>query len=173
MKAAPNAVPDTVTQTRRTVAALMRTPSIPRRRSTEAPVLKRAAIILRRGMRPLEFRRVEDLLEQYGVSSLPIVPGQRKGSGDAPICGLIVTGSDIDASVMERDMIEAAVCDVAARGRPILAFSDGAPLVFEALGREAPQGAYLAVLVDDDVKVLTTQRQVEDAFKAMAKGVMA
>jgi hypothetical protein len=171
MKAAPTAVTDTMSASRRAVAALARAPAIPRRRAAEAPAPSRAAIILRRGMRPLEFRRIEDLLDRFSIVSLPIVPGQRKGSlTDAPVCGLIITGSDLDVSTIERDMIATAVADMAARGRPILAFTDGVDLVFEALGREPPRGEYQAVLVGAEDRVLTTTRQVEDAFKAMAKG---
>jgi len=155
---------------RQSVAVLTRAPKIPRRKSTEATGIKRAAVVLRRGMRPLEFRQVEDQLEKHGLSSLPVLPGQRKMHvADVPVCGLIVTGADVDVTHAERDMIEEAVRIVMQRGGPVLAFSDAAEMVLEAAGLERPTGEAVAILVHNGVRALASQKAIEDAIKLIAK----
>jgi hypothetical protein len=168
-----SAVGDRLSASRRnSVAVLARAPRIPRRKSTEEPgVNKRAAVVLRRGMRPLEFRQVEEQIEKLGLTSLPVLPGQRKMHiADTAVCGLIVTGSDVEPSYPEREMIEEAVRTVLERGGPVVAFSDAAEMVLTAAGLDALEGPALAVLVHNKTaRALTTQKQVEDAMKQMAK----
>jgi hypothetical protein len=56
------------------------------------------------------------------------------------------------------------------RGGPVIAFSDAAEMVLTAAGLDAPEGPALAILVHNKAaRVLTTQKQVEDAMKQMAK----
>jgi len=172
MKTASSAGADAVSQSRRAVAALVRAPKIPQRKSATAPgVNKRAAVVLRRGMKPLEFRQVEAQLDALQLTCLPVLPGQRKANiADTPVCGLIVTGGDMEPSPMERQMIEAVVLDMLDRKAPVLAMSDAASMVLEAAGLDAAAGEACAVLVHDGgVRVLSTPRQVDDAIKLIAK----
>ncbi|MEZ5962076.1 MAG: hypothetical protein R3C30_16880 [Hyphomonadaceae bacterium] len=108
-------------------------------------------------------------METLRLVSLPVLPGQRKMHVTSiPVCGLIVTGSDFEASLAERAMIEEAVRHVHAAGAPVLALSDAAPLVLEALNM-APMEAGAGILVHTDVQALATSAHVERALKVMAK----
>jgi hypothetical protein len=121
-------------------------------------------------MRPLEFRQVEEQMERLGLVSLPVLPGQRKMQvTSTPVCGLIVTGSDFEASLIERAMIEEAVRHAHSAGAPILALSDAARLVLDALDMkplETAPGAGL--LVHTDVQAIMTPAHIGQALKLMA-----
>jgi hypothetical protein len=122
-------------------------------------------------MRPLEFRQIEQQMEALNLVSLPVLPGQRKMHvTETPVCGLIITGSDLDPANIERNMIETAVRHVLDRGGPVLAFSDAASLVLDAAGLPAMKGEATAVLVHESgATALTTASQIENAMKLMAK----
>ena len=156
---------------RRAAASLARAPHIPRRKNAiESPVTKRAAVVLRRGMRPLEFRQVEQQMDALNLVSLPVLPGQRKMHiTETPVCGLVVTGSDIDPSPVEREMIEQAVRHVRGNGGPVLAFSDAVGLVLEAAGLPPLKSKAAAVLIHDGAHALTTPAQIENAMKLISK----
>jgi len=163
---------DTPFTARRSVAALTRVPSIPRRNQREAMqgVQKRAAIVLRRGMKQTEFRHVEAQLAKHMLTSLPVLVAQKRGAvADTPVCGLIVTGGDMAPTQAEHDMILDAVRVVRERDLPVLALSDAAALACEALNIDLQEGGALALLIDGDVRPLTTQREIDDAIKLIAR----
>jgi len=152
-------------------AQLARVPSVPRRRVVQPVSHKRAAVVLRRGMRPLEFRQVEEQMELLGLVSLPVLPGQRKMHvTSTPVCGLIVTGSAFEASLIERAMIEEAVRHAHSVGAPILALSDAAPLVLDALDMKLAEAAPgVGLLVHTEDQVIATSAHIGRALKVMAK----
>lgn len=170
MTTADNAVTTPLLKSRRAAAKLARPPSIPKRRIAEPAVTKRAAVVLRRGMRPLEFRQVEEQLEGLRLVSLPVLSGQRRlPLTETPVCGLIVTGSDFEPSPVERAMIEEAVCHVHGAGGPVIALSDAAHLVLETLDLPPLQGdAVAGVLVHGGVQTLANAAQFEGAMKVLA-----
>lgn len=156
---------------RRAAASLARAPSIPqRKRADMAPSLaRRVAVILRRGMRQSEFREIEAHLSANDLVCAPVLAGQRRANGEGPLCGLVVTGGDIEPSAAERDLIATAVKQAIERGAPVLALSEAVAHVVEAAGGlyagQAPRG----VLVHNGVRLLETSRDLEGAFRLMAK----
>lgn len=137
-----------------------------------ARTAKRAGVVLRRGMREDEYRRVEMRLNENDLTTMPIIIGQgSKGPAvpDAPLCGLIVTGSEAVVHPEARESLSSIVRDAAERKVPILAMSDAVPLVLEAIGREAPRGRCNAILVGKTtVTGLTTRREIDTAIDDMA-----
>lgn len=170
MTTAKHAVPQSLSKSRRVVAQLAQAPRIPRRRNIEPVSQKRAAVVLRRGMRPLEFRQVEEQMEALGLISLAVLPSQRKLQiTSTPVCGLIVTGSDLDASLIERAMIDEVVHHVRNAGAPVLALSDAAPLVLEALDMaQTEEPAAAGVLIHHRAQPLETCAHIERALKVIA-----
>lgn len=157
---------------RRAAAALARPPSIPLRRPKDITTreMKRAAVILRRGMRQSEFRHVETELAEHDLICLPVLAGQRKTAApETPACGLIITGGDMKPTWDERDVITASVSEMLERGAPILAMSDAAELALEAAGEEAAPSATHGVLIHKGVRALKSQKDVSDAIKFMSK----
>jgi len=156
---------------RRSATSLARAPSIPQRRRAEisAATAKRVAVVLRRGMRQSEFRSVEQHLSAHDLVCAPILAGQRKASAEGAVCGLIITGGDMEPSNVERDLIATAVAQMLERGAPVLAMSEAVPHVVEAAGGVYAGNAPLGVLVHGGVQLLETPKDVEDAFKLMAK----
>jgi hypothetical protein len=158
---------------RRAVASLVRAPSIPpRRKDSIQTEIKRAAVVLRRGMKQTEFRHVEEQLDLYNLTCLPVLAGQRRMTvSDTPVCGFIVTGGDMDPSHAERDLIMTSVRETMDRGVPVLAMSEAVPLVLEAAGVEGAVAEGCAVLLQDaGVRVLEKGAAINDAIKLMAKG---
>lgn len=157
---------------RRAVASLARAPSIPpRRKDSIQTEIKRAAVVLRRGMKQTEFRHVEEQLDLYNLTCLPVLAGQRRMTvSDTPVCGFIVTGGDMDPSHAERDLIMSSVRETMDRGIAVLALSEAVPLVLEAAGVEGAVADGCSVLLqDENVRVLEKGSQIEDAIKLMAK----
>jgi hypothetical protein len=132
---------------------------------------KRAAVVLRRGMRQADFRRIEMRLDRNELASLPIIvgPGGRAGLvPDTPLCGLIITGSDGVVHADERRSLEDIVRNAADRDVPILAMSDAAPLALAAAGREPIEGNPGAVLIGRSVSVLSSRSDIDKAIDRMA-----
>ena len=157
---------------RRAVASLVSAPSIPpSRKDSIQTEIKRAAVVLRRGMKQTEFRHIEGQLDLYNLTCLPVLAGQRRMTiSDTQVCGLIVTGGDMDPSHAERDLIMSAVAETLERGVPVMALSDAVPLVLEAAGVEGAVADGCAVLLQDGgVRVLEKDRQIDDAIKQMSK----
>ncbi len=129
---------------------------------------KRAAIVLRRGMRQLEFRRVEQRLDRNNLTSLPIVVGARSAIIPETLCGLIVTGSSAVSHPEERANLATIIRDAVDRDVPVLAMSDSAPLALAAAGlpTDSPQGS--AVLIDGSVTMLSSRREIDSAIDTMA-----
>lgn len=172
MPKASHASPDpSSASSRRALAALTRAPTIPVRKTRLAPIAaKRAAVVLRRGMRPLEFRRIEEALEAQSLTCVPVIVGQRRNTlADTPVCGLIVTGGDLEPSAAERDMILDSVSDMLARGAPVIALSNAIELVAEAAAvDQRPKGEAHGMLVHDGVRFLDSAPQLNAAIKKMA-----
>lgn len=169
--AAPAAAP-AMSRARRAAAALARAPSIPVRkpRDHSAAATKRAAIVLRRGMKPTEFRHLESQFEAHELGSLPVVVAQKRGTvAETPVCGLVVTGGDMQPTHAEREMILDAVRVVRERGLPVLALSDAAALACEALGLDLAEGGALALFIDAEARPLKTQREIDEAIKFIAR----
>lgn len=155
---------------RRSISALTRAPKIPSRKAVSAPAVKRIAVVLRRGMRPLEFRRIEDALADHNAMCLPLVVGQRRTSlADTPVCGLIVTGGDIDPTAAEIEVIEDAVREMRERGVPIMALTNAMTMVAEVAGVDlgAASDAH-GVVLGESVRVLDGAHQLSAAVKQMA-----
>jgi len=157
---------------RKGIAALTRAPAIPRRNQREISQAnaKRLAIVLRRGMKQSEFRHVESQMDMHSLISLPVLAAQRRGAGvEAPVCGVVITGGDMMPSPAERELIQDTVRHARERGVAVLALSDAATLALEAAGMVGGVAAGHAVLIADDVRVLSTRREIEDAIKQISK----
>ncbi len=157
---------------RRSAASLASVPKIPPRRRETAPgTQKRAAVVLRRGMKQNEFRRIEEQLDIHSLTSFAVLPGQRRMvMADTPVCGLIVTGGDMDPSHAERDLIVEAVQDTMARAMPVIAMSDAVSLVLEAAGVKGVVAEGRGVMLHgDNVRVLESAKELDEAIKLMAK----
>lgn len=153
------------------LAQLARAPSIPRRRAKDAApdAPKHVGVVLRRGMSQTEFRHIEGQLVAHGMSFLPILAGQRRPTFEsAKVCGLVITGGEMAPTYDEQHIIATAVTQTIERNAPVLALSDAAGLALEAAGLEAPAGGFEAVLIHRGVRALKTQREVDEAIKAMA-----
>lgn len=132
---------------------------------------KRAAVVLRPGMRQSEFRRVEVRMSRNHLSSLPIIIGanaKHAGVPDAPLCGLIVTGSDAVTHPTERAGLFEIVRDAMERDVPVLAISDAAPLALSAAACEPPRAPFQAVLIRDEVHGLAARADIDRAIDMMA-----
>lgn len=132
---------------------------------------KRAAVVLRRGMRQAEFHSVEARLNRNHLSSLAVLVGTNgKGASvpDAPLCGLIVTGSDSATHAVERAVLIEVVRDALGRELPVLAISDAVPLALSAAGMEPPSSPHQAVLIGDEVRALQAHVDIERAIDSMA-----
>lgn len=157
---------------RHSVASLARAPAIPRRNQREISQAnaKRLAIVLRRGMKQSEFRHVEAQMDAHSLISLPVLAAQRRGPGvEAPVCGVVITGGDMMPSPAERELIQDTVRHARERGVTVLALSDAATLALEAAGFVGGVAADHAVLIGDEVRVLSTRREIEDAIKQMSR----
>lgn len=153
------------------LARALRVGPTKRTRADIARDAKRAAVVLRPGMRQSEFRRVELRMDRNDLTSLPIIVGARDKRceiPDTPLCGLIVTGSNTVLHPGERKSLVEIVRDAAERGMPILAMSDSAPLVLAASGHEPPSEPHKAVLVSANVVALKSKRDVDHAIDMMA-----
>jgi hypothetical protein len=163
---------DAILHARRSVASLVRVPSIPRRNQREISQAnaKRQAIVLRRGMKQSEFRHDEAQMDVHSLISLPVLAAQRRGpSVDTPVCGVVITGGDMMPSPAEREMIQDTVRNARERGVPVLALSDAATLALEAAGMVGGVAADHAVLIGDEVRVLSSRREIEDAIKQISR----
>jgi hypothetical protein len=157
---------------RRAVASLVRAPSIPpRRKDSLMTETKRVAVVLRRGMKQSEFRHVEEQLDEFNLTCLPVLAGQRRMTvSDTPVCGFIVTGGDMDPSHAERELIMSTVRETLERDIPVVAMSDAVPLVLEAAGVKGAVAAGRGVLLQrDNVRVLEFTRGIGEAVKLMSK----
>jgi hypothetical protein len=130
--------------------------------------IKRAAIVLRRGMRQNEFRRIEMRMTHNSLSSLPIVIGNRRSEVPETVCGLIVTGSSAIAHAEERSCLAEIIREALGRQLPVLAISDATPIVLGEAGYEQPDGEHAAVLVGEGVQVLKSRRDIDQAIDMMA-----
>jgi len=167
-----DAVQLSISAHRRSAASLASVPKIPPRRRETAPgTQKRAAVVLRRGMKQSEFRHIEEQLDLHNLTSFAVLPGQRRMvMADTPVCGLIVTGGDMDPSHAERDLIVEAVQDTRARGMPVIAMSDAVGLVLEAAGVKGVVAEGRSVMLHGEtVRVLESAKEVDEAIKLMAK----
>lgn len=129
---------------------------------------KRAAIVLRRGMRQPEFRRVEQRLDRNNLTSLPIVVGTKHATIPETLCGLIVTGSSAVSHPDERACLSTIIRDAVEREVPVLAMSDAAPLALAATGFGCDGQNASAVLIDGSVTLLSNRREVDRAIDTMA-----
>jgi len=157
---------------RHAVSVLVRAPSIPpRRKDSLMTETKRVAVVLRRGMKQSEFRHVEEQLDLYNLTCLPVLAGQRRMTvADTPVCGFIVTGGDMDPSHAERDLILTTVRETLDRDIPVMAMTDAVALVLEAAGVQGAVAEGRSVLLHrNTVRVLDTSREIEDGVKLMAK----
>lgn len=143
----------------------------PRRRETAPGTQKRAAVVLRRGMRQSEFRHIESQLDLHDLTSFAVLPGQRRMvMADTPVCGLIVTGGDMDPTHAERELILEAVRDTMARGMPVIAMSDVVALVLEAANVKGVVAEGRSVMLHgESARVLENAKEVDEAIKLMAK----
>jgi hypothetical protein len=159
------------TARRRAVAALVRAPRIPqRRRETTPETIKRAAVVLRRGMKQSEFRQIEAQLDAHDLTCLPVLAGQRRMAvSETPVCGFIITGGDMDPSNAERELIGDAVRDTIERDVPVLAMSEAVGMVLDAAGVQGAVAGGRAILLHKGVRVLESAKDVDDAIKFMAK----
>lgn len=165
---------DSMIRARTGISALTRAPAIPRRNQREIAQAnaKRLAIVLRRGMKQAEFRHIESLMDQHTLVSLPVLAAQRRGPGlESPVCGVVITGGDMMPSPAERDLIQDTVRHARSRDVPVLALSDAAALALEAAGVTGGVAADHAVYIaaPDDVRVLSTQREIEDIIKQISR----
>lgn len=142
-----------------------------RTRSDAAQEGKRAAVVLRAGMRQAEFRRIEARMMSHQLASLPIIVGGNARAGAVPealLCGVIVTGSEGLTRADERAGVVEIVREALKRKAPVLALSDAVELAMEAAGKAAPTDAHLGVLIDGDVRLLATRADIDRAIDAMA-----
>ena len=103
-------------------------------------------------------------------SSLPVLAAQRRGPGlESPVCGVVITGGDMMPSPAERELIQETVRHAREREVPVLALSDAAALALEAAGIVGNVAADHAVLISDDVRVLSSRREIEDAIKQISR----
>ncbi|HRP10763.1 MAG TPA: hypothetical protein PLK37_07010 [Terricaulis sp.] len=163
---------DSSIRARAGISALARAPSIPRRNQREISQAnaKRLAIVLRRGMKQSEFRSIEALMDAHTLVSLPVLASQRRGpSIETPVCGVVITGGDMMPSPQERELIQDTVRHARERSVPVLALSDAATLALEAAGMVGGVAADHAVLIGDEVRVLSTRREIEDAIKQISR----
>ena len=132
---------------------------------------KRAAVVLRPGMRQSEFRRVDLRLDRNHLAKLPIFVGanaRRVSVPDAPLCGLVVTGSDGVAHRAECAGLAEIVRDALDRKVPILALSDAAPIALAAAGCEPPTAPHQAIFIGDGVEGLSARADIDRAIDMMA-----
>ncbi|NJO32592.1 MAG: hypothetical protein HC869_05100 [Rhodospirillales bacterium] len=105
------------------------------------------------------------------LASLPIIVGanaKEAGVPDAPLCGVILTGTDAVVHPAERASLAEIVRDAINREVPILAISDSAPLAVAAAGWEPLGGSHRAVLIKDKVSRLNARADIDRAIDIMA-----
>ncbi len=133
---------------------------------------KRAAVILRRGMRQSEFRL---LGAEFGARALTITPVLAGPNGDREakrpdLCGLVVTGADGMPSPSELHTIDRAVRDMVARKLPVLALTEAVEPVLRAAGyAPAEEGVLAALIVNGELTLCRTQKELGAAIDVIAK----
>lgn len=137
-----------------------------KRRANSEYISKRVGLVLRTGMKHREFRQVQRRLERNRMASLPVLVGVRdsRSSPTAPICGLIIVGSDGAVSPQERAGLEAVVQQAAARRTPVLALSDASALALRALGHAPAHEAYAGVLIGANIEQLSAGAEIDRAI---------
>ncbi len=139
-----------------------------RTKADEVREIRRAAIVLRRGMRPTEFRNVETALDRNNVMKLPIVVGDNRSVVPDALCGLIVTGADSVAHPVERARLAAIIREAVRREVPVLAISDAAPVALAACSLDRGEENHAGILIDGAVTVLADPRQIDRAIDTIA-----
>ncbi len=163
---------DPMLRARKGISALTRAPAIPRRNQREIAQAnaKRLAIVLRRGMKQSEFRHVEAQMDEHSLVSLPVLAAQRRGASvESPVCGVVITGGDMMPSPQERELILDTVRHARERDVPVLALSDAASLALEAAGIVGGVAQDHSVLIGEEVRVLSSRREIEEAIKQIAR----
>ena len=150
------------------LARTMRIAPTKRTRTDANREAKRAAVVLRRGMRQTEFRRLEMSMDRNNMSTLPIVVGNKKADVPETVCGLIVTGSSAVAHPDERLCLAEIVRTAIDRQLPVLAMSDAAPLVLGVSGLDQVDDRHSAVLISGEVRLLKSRRDIDQAIDMMA-----
>lgn len=132
---------------------------------------QRAAVVLRPGMRPTEFRRVEEHLERNNLARVPvtIVGGKLPDLPSGPLAAMVVTGTTASPHLNEVRALQAVVQAAANRDIPILALTDAAFEVTRALGQPFPAAMPAGVLISGDLKPLKTFEEVGNAIDEMSR----
>jgi hypothetical protein len=135
---------------------------------------KRVGVVLRKGMRQTEFRRIDMRMSQHDLATAPIVIGGKNSAlTDTALCGLIVTGSDAICHPAEVEQLAGLIRAARERTVVVVALSNAAPIALAAMGLQPTEGNFGVLIDGATATALTTQRDADRAIDLLARSPAA